>query len=122
MEVGSDRRQLSRVPAIYAVTFEHFLGSRKIGYGYAQSVNISGRGLLFETTQPVGSNDTLILWLNAPQYALHVRGIVVHAHRTGRGLWRVGVRLDEVIEGDWHLLERDIEHRLEKGNSASLQA
>jgi hypothetical protein len=36
-----------------------------------------------------------------------VKGNVVHAHQESNGLFRVGVRLTDVIEGNWDVLKKE---------------
>lgn len=105
---ATEKRKSPRVPAFYAITFEYFVGPHKIGQGLAESTNISGRGISFDTIQHLEPNDTVILWLTSPRYTLHARGVVIHSARTAKGRYRVGIRLDELLEGDWKFLEMDV--------------
>lgn len=110
----SEQRQWARVPAMYAIGFEHYSGSQKVGEGQARSVNLSGRGMAFETNQPMRADDTLIIWLLNVYYTLQVRGVVKHVRKTSEGTYIVGVQLEKMIEGDWKALERDIERMLQQ--------
>ena len=83
----------------------------KVGEGAAQTVNLGEHGALIEMAQKVTLDASLILWIMAPFYTLLVKGIVVHARREPNGLFRVGMKLTDVIEGSWDLLGKDIQSR-----------
>ena len=61
----------------------------------------------------IGVDSTLILWISAPFYTLLLQGDVVHAHPEANGVFRIGVHLTDVIEGNWDHLKRDVLMRLE---------
>jgi len=87
------------------------LRDAKVGEGAAQTVNLSEHGALIEMAQEVALAASLILWIMAPFYALLVKGNVVHARREPNGLFHVGVKLTDVIEGSWDPLRKDIQSR-----------
>jgi len=88
------------------------LRDAKVGEGAAQTVNLSERGALIEMAQKVALDASLILWIMAPFYTLLVKGNVVHARREPNGLFHVGVKLTDVIEGSWDPLRKDIQSRV----------
>jgi len=62
-------------------------------------------------SQAIDPNTSLILWIRAPFYTLLVKGNVVHAHREANGLFRVGVKLTDIIESNWDVLKKDVRAR-----------
>jgi hypothetical protein len=104
-----ERRQEPRVKAAYQILYECFLRNTKVSEGAAHTVNLSEHGALIEMAQEVDSNASLILWIIAPFYTLLVKGNVMHAHRSSNGLFLVGVKLVDVIEGNWEVLKKDVE-------------
>jgi hypothetical protein len=106
-----EQRQSPRVQAAYQIMYECFQRDAKVSEGAAHTVNLSERGALIELTQEVALDASLILWIFAPFYTLLVKGEVVHAHRCANGLFRVGVKLTDVIEGNWQVLQKDIRAR-----------
>ena len=109
-----EQRLWPRVPAIFAVDYEYFIGSLKLAQGQAHTVNMSGRGLAFETRHPLQQNGTVILWLTGPRATLHVRGVVIHSRPTPHKTYLVGVALEHLIEGEWDTLTRVVDGLLEK--------
>ncbi len=107
----AEQRQEPRVQAAYQIRYECFRRDAKVSEGAAHTVNLSERGALIELTQEVALDASLILWIFAPFYTLLVKGDVVHAHRGANGLFRVGVKLTDVIEGNWDILKKDIHAR-----------
>jgi c-di-GMP-binding flagellar brake protein YcgR len=108
-----ERRQFPRVPAKLAIAYEQFSGNRKIGEGRAQSVNISGRGVMMETSCPLDPETSVILWLQSPFYTLLIKGAVMHTSPVANGTYHVGIELLEVIEGEWQVLEDAVLERLQ---------
>jgi hypothetical protein len=106
-----ERRQEPRVQATYQILYECFLRDAKVGEGAAQTVNLSEHGALIEMAQKVTLDASLILWIMAPFYTLLIKGNVVHARQEPNGLFHVGVKLTDVIEGSWDLLRKDIQSR-----------
>lgn len=106
-----DRRQEPRVEAAYQISFECFLRGAKVGEGIAHTVNISEHGALIEMSNGVDLDASLILWIMAPFYTMLVRGNVVHSRLAPGGVYHVGVRLTDVIEGSWDVMRRSIEAR-----------
>ena len=109
--MSEERRQEPRVQAAYQILYECFLRDTKVSEGAAQTVNLSEHGALIELAQEVDPDASLILWIMAPFYTLLVKGNVVHARREANGLFRVGVRLTDVIEGNWQVLKKGLEAR-----------
>jgi hypothetical protein len=54
----------------------------------------------------------MVLLVMAPFHMLMVRGSVVHSRRVKNGSFHVGVRLTEVVEGTWEVLQEVIRERL----------
>ena len=106
-----DRREGPRVKAAYQILYECFLRDAKVGEGAAQTVNLSEHGALIEMAQEVDLDASMILWIFAPFYTMLVKGNVVHTRRGANGLFHVGVKLTDVIEGNWQVLKKDIESR-----------
>jgi hypothetical protein len=106
-----EQRQAPRVQAAYQILYECFRRDEKVSEGAAQTVNLSERGALIELAQEVAPDASMILWIFAPFYTLLVKGNVVHSHRNANGLFRVGVKLTDVIEGTWDVLKKDIHAR-----------
>ncbi len=104
-----EKRQWERVRAVYALGFERYVGGAKVCEDTARCVNLSGRGIAFETRQPMEPNDTVVVWLLNVYYTLRAHGAVKHAKRTDHGTYVVGVQLQSMLEGDWRTLERDVE-------------
>jgi hypothetical protein len=100
-----------RVKAAYHILYECFLRDAKVGEGAAQTVNLSEHGALIEMAQEVELDTSLILWIMAPFYTMLVKGNVVHARREANGLFHIGVKLTDVIEGNWQVLRKDVEFR-----------
>ncbi|MCI0475030.1 MAG: PilZ domain-containing protein [Anaerolineales bacterium] len=100
-----EQRQEPRVQAAYQIMYECFRHDAKVSEGAAHTVNLSERGALIELTQEVALDASMILWIFAPFYTLLVKGDVVHAQRRANGLFRVGVKLTDVIEGNWDVLK-----------------
>jgi hypothetical protein len=97
-----ERRAWPRTDAIYQIAYECFNAyGHKIDTGMAQTVNISGHGALIEMPRGVDPGTSMILWITAPFHTLLVKGNVVHSHVAANGLFCVGVRLTDVIEGSW---------------------
>jgi hypothetical protein len=100
-----------RVKAAYHILYECFLRDAKVCEGAAQTVNLSEHGALIEMAQEVALDASLILWIMAPFYTMLVKGNVVHSHRGANGLFHVGVKLTDVIEGNWQVLKKDVASR-----------
>ncbi len=109
----TEQRAAPRANAALQITYEFFdAGGAKCAEGYAVTVNISGRGALIELPRGLDLNGSLILWITAPFYAMLFRGSVVHSRRAPNGLFHIGIRLTDVIEGRWETLEQMIQQKL----------
>ena len=106
-----ERRQEPRVQATYQISYECFFRDAKVGEGAAQTVNLSEHGALIEMAQEVALDASLILWIMAPFYTMLIKANVVPARQEPNGLFHVGVKLTDVIEGSWDLLRKDIQSR-----------
>jgi hypothetical protein len=106
-----EHRAEPRVKAAYRILYECFLYDAKVGEGAAQTVNLSEHGALIEMAQEVDLDTSMILWIMAPFYTMLVKGNVVHAHRGANGLFQIGVKLTDVIEGNWQVLKKDVSSR-----------
>ena len=109
--MNEEHRKGPRVRAAYQILYECFLRDAKVSEGAAQTVNLSEHGALIELAQEVDLDASLILWIMAPFYTLLVKGTVVHTRREANGLFHVGVKLTDVIEGNWQVLKKDIDSR-----------
>lgn len=107
-----EQRQEPRVQAAYQILYEYFQRGTKISEGIAQTVNLSEHGALIELNEMLESDASVILWIFAPFYTLLVKGNVVHTQRAPNGLFRVGVKLTDVIEGNWDVLKKDVRARV----------
>jgi hypothetical protein len=110
-----ERRQEPRVRAAYNIAFECFLSGIKVDEGIAHTVNMSEHGALIEMPHGADLDASLIIWITAPFYTLLVKGNVVHSRSMGNGLFHVGVKLTDVIEGNWTVLRRDMQTRMNEG-------
>ncbi len=109
---GEERRAFPRVQASYRLAYECYSPRGiKIDEGPARTIDISGRGALIEIPRPVDLDSSLILLVMAPFHMLMVRGSVVHSRRIDSGAFHVGVRLNEVIEGSWDVLDSIVSER-----------
>lgn len=106
-----EQRHAPRVQAAYQIMYECFQRYVKVSEGAAQTVNLSERGALIELTQEVAPDASMILWIFAPFYTLLIKGDVVHTHRRTNGLFRIGVKLTDVIEGNWEVFKKDLQAR-----------
>ncbi len=106
-----EHRAEPRVKAAYRILYECFLHDAKVGEGAAQTVNLSEHGALIEMAQEVELDTSLILWIMAPFYTMLVKGNVVHTRRGANGLFHIGVKLTDVIEGNWQVLKKDLDSR-----------
>lgn len=106
-----EQREEPRLQAACQILYECFQHDAKVGEGTARSVNLSEHGALIELTQEIAPDSSLILWIMAPFYTMLVKGNVVHAHRESNGSFRVGVKLTDVIEGNWDLLKKELDAR-----------
>ena len=109
-----DRRTAPRVAAAYQITFECFRQGVQVSQGTARTVNISDNGALVEMPYAVDLDTSLILSINAPFYTLVARGDVVHARQIASGVYHIGIKLTDMIEGDWSHLKLDVLQRLEE--------
>ncbi len=108
----NDRRTLPRLQASYRLAYECYSPRGiKIDEGPARTIDISGRGALIEIQRPVDLDASLILLVMAPFHMLMVRGSVVHSRRVDNGAFHVGVRLNEVVEGSWDVLDSILQER-----------
>lgn len=108
-----ERREHPRAATAFQIAYECFNArGEKTDEGAALTVNISERGVLIEMPHGVDLDGSMILWITAPFYTLLVKGSVVHARAVANGLFHVGVRLTEVIEGSWDWLEQQVQARL----------
>ena len=109
----TERRTLPRANAALQIAYEFFdARGDKRDEGYAVTVNISGHGALLELPHGLDLNGSLILWITAPFYTMLFRGSIVHSRRAPNGLFHIGIRLTDVIEGKWETLERIIQQKL----------
>lgn len=107
-----ERRAGPRADAIYQIAYECFNAhGAKTAEGAAQTVNLSEHGALVEMPRGVDLDASMILWITTPFYTLLVKGNVVHSRALENGLFHVGVKLTNVIDGSWDFLERDIQKR-----------
>ncbi|MBI3914202.1 MAG: PilZ domain-containing protein [Chloroflexi bacterium] len=110
----SNRRESPRANAAYSIAYEFFNpGGIKIAEGNAATVNISGRGALIEMPSALDPNGSLILWITAPFYTMLFKGSVMHSRAAPNGMFHIGVRLTDVIEGRWESLEELVQKQLE---------
>lgn len=107
-----ERRAAPRVDATYKIAYECFnTQGIKVDEGPAKTVDISGRGALIEIPRGVRLDDSMVLLVMAPFHMLMVKGNVVHSRRSQNGAYHVGVRLTEVVEGSWDVLDLVIRER-----------
>ncbi len=108
----SDRRMHPRVEATYRIAYECYSPRGiKIDEGPARTVDISGRGALIEVSRAVDLDASIVLLVMAPFHMLMVKGNVVHSRRIENGRFHVGVRLVEVVEGSWDVLDSILRER-----------
>jgi hypothetical protein len=97
---------------VHQIVYECFDPSGlKTDVGNAHTVNISERGALIETSRGVDLDASLILWIREPFHTILVKGNVVHSRGVADGLFHVGVKLTDVIEGSWEIWKRLVELR-----------
>lgn len=105
-----ERRESPRTEAVYQITYECFdAHGTRVDVGSARTVNISDRGALLETTRGLDLNASLILWVRGPFHTLLFKGDVVHSRGISEGVFHVGVKLTDVIEGSWSIWKRVVE-------------
>lgn len=110
-----ERRTSPRLSATYRIAYECFnRRGIKVDEGPARTVDISGRGALVEIPRGVDLDASMVLLVMAPFHMVMVKGNVVHSRPTGKGSFHVGVRLTEVIEGTWDLLEQVVREQIGK--------
>lgn len=108
-----ERRTVPRVDATYKIAYECFNNQGiKVDEGPAKTVDISGRGALIEIPRGARLDDSMVLLVMAPFHMLMVKGNVVHSRLSQNGTYHVGVRLTEVVEGSWDLLDWVIRERM----------
>lgn len=109
----TERRASPRVDATYRIAYECFNSwGVKVDEGPAKTVDISGRGALIEIPRGVPLDASMVLLVMAPFHMLMVKGSVVHSRRVENGTYHVGVKLTEVIEGTWDVLNWVLRERL----------
>lgn len=113
LSTDKERRASPRVDATYRIAYECFNSwGVKVDEGPAKTVDISGRGALIEIPRGVPLDASMVLLVMAPFHMLMVKGSVVHSRRAENGTYHVGVKLTEVIEGTWDVLNWVIRERM----------
>jgi hypothetical protein len=84
----------------------------KVDEGPADTVNITGRGALIEIPRNVPLDASMVLRVNAPFYMLMVKGSVLHSRLAPNGTYHVGVRMTEVVESSWEMIDHVLRERL----------
>ena len=107
-----ERRQEPRVRAAYQIGYECFVDGTKISEGTAYTIDLSPHGALVELAYNAALDATMILWISAPFYSMIVQGHVVHSRPSPDGMYFVGVKLTDMIEGGWDRLQQDVLSRL----------
>ncbi len=116
-----EKRAAPRANAAFQIAYEFFdAQGDKRDEGYAATVNISEHGALIELPRAMDLDGSLILWITAPFYTMLFRGDVVHSRRAPNGLYHIGIKLTEVIEGRWDMLEQLVQKQLETHNRSRL--
>lgn len=111
--LDSERRATPRVSATYRIAYECFnTRGIKVDEGPARTVDISGRGALVEIPRGVDLDASMVLLVMAPFHMVVVKGSVVHSRATSNGAYHVGVRLTEVIEGTWDLVDQAMKEQM----------
>ncbi len=109
---ADERRAGQRLQATYRIAYECYSARGiKIDEGPARTVDISGKGALIEVPRPIDLDASMILLVMAPFHMLMVKGSVVHSRRVQNGQFHVGVRLTEVVEGSWDVLNSILKER-----------
>lgn len=120
MAEPTEKRQWERAAAMYVLGYEHYVGGDKVSEDTARCVNLSGRGIALETREPLDPDDVVVVWLTTNYYTLRARGAVKHTQPTDHNTFVVGVQLQTILDGNWHLLERDVEQlRKQQAKNAS---
>jgi hypothetical protein len=109
-----NRREWERVTSAQQIAYEYFNGQGdKVDSGNAHTVNISGRGALVEMPHACDLNASLILWITNPLQTMLIRGDIIHSRRADDGSFHVGVRLVDMIVGNWEGWEKLIKSKQE---------
>ncbi len=107
-----ERRSAPRLQATYRIAYECYSPRGiKIDEGPARTVDISGRGALIEVPRAIDLDSSMVLLVMAPFHMLMVKGSVVHSRRVQSGQFHVGVRLTEIVEGSWDVLNSILRER-----------
>lgn len=88
-----DRRIFARIAAQYPLKF---FDSASGSEGQAETVDISAKGVGFNSRQPLVPRSTLEMWIQIPDRGdpLYTRGEVVWSERRAGDMYRVGVNLE----------------------------
>ena len=101
----SDRRAHARVDARYEVAFDYYASDgKKMGHGYATTINVSVGGLLLETNTALMDGQLLALEIISPLYAFMATGEIVYAVPISEEIYRLGVHFKDTIQGGWEQL------------------
>ncbi len=107
-----ERRSSPRLQATYRIAYECYSPRGiKIDEGPARTVDISGKGALIEVPRSIDLDASMVLLVMAPFHMLMVKGSVVHSRRVQNGQFHVGVRLTEIVEGSWDVLNSILKER-----------
>ncbi|MBI3537643.1 MAG: PilZ domain-containing protein [Chloroflexi bacterium] len=109
----NEQREAPRANAAFQIAYEFFNPrGAKVEEGIALTVNISGRGALIEMPHGLDLDGSLIMWITAPLYTMLFKGSVVHSRLAQNGLFHIGVKLTDIIEGRWEMLEQTVQELL----------
>ncbi len=101
----TDRRVHARTDVRYEVAYDYYaLDGRKLGSGYAVTINVSANGILLETDRLLEEDMPLLVEMISPLYTFMATGQVVYTQQIDDTRFRVGVSLREVIQGGWEPL------------------
>lgn len=103
-----ERRSYIRTDVQYEVSYDYYsYDGHKLGSGFGITVNMSVGGMMLDTDKPLEPSMKLLVEIISPMYAFMARGHVVYAYQLQERLYRLGVHLEEVIQGGWDLLAVD---------------
>ena len=105
----TERRASPRVRRYHLVAFTHYDDEGGIqNQGLARTLDLSCKGLLFETTNPPDPRDRIILELQIGDEVLCLEGQVIHVELLPNQHYSVGVSWPEIPADIMARIEREV--------------
>jgi PilZ domain-containing protein len=100
-----ERREHLRTDVQYHVSYDYYsYDGQKIGQGFGITVNVSVGGMMLDTDRPLEASMKMLVEIISPLYMFMATGHVVYTYQLQERQYRVGVHLEEVIQGGWELV------------------